>query len=327
MICHKDMRHYKGDPKAGCVKLLTLVGVDSNEWTVGKTKVFLRSPESLFGMDDMRERAYNHYAGKIQRVWRRRTGDGRKRWREQVLFWDELITRFDGVWDDPYYGLYTEWPEYPTHLVPTVDWSYKIWRNWWAWMKIMSLTAAEEEVVREKLSSYNIFHGHKSWTCTRRYEHKYLGNAGHNEFAAVYSAGESLMLSTLGESRIEFSCLANKVNTHSSFDKRGLLVTDKNIYRLDPKKFTARKNPLPLSAITRISLSTVDDTFVVLHMRAPDRDLVIDVGIANENLLAEFVTVIYRLVTKATGTAPTVDFASSIRFNNRYVYCSVMLMC
>lgn len=47
------------------------VDMDSKEWQLGTTKVFIKSPESLFLLEEQRDRRYHEYAVKIQRAWRR----------------------------------------------------------------------------------------------------------------------------------------------------------------------------------------------------------------------------------------------------------------
>lgn len=45
--------------------------MDSKEWQLGNTKVFIKSPESLFLLEEQRDRRYHGYAVLIQRAYRR----------------------------------------------------------------------------------------------------------------------------------------------------------------------------------------------------------------------------------------------------------------
>lgn len=38
---------WKGDPKAGIKHLMTTVNMDADQWQLGKTKVFIKNPESV----------------------------------------------------------------------------------------------------------------------------------------------------------------------------------------------------------------------------------------------------------------------------------------
>jgi myosin-1 len=47
------------------------VNMEPAEWQLGKTKVFIKSPESLFLLEEMRDRKYNEYALVLQRAFRK----------------------------------------------------------------------------------------------------------------------------------------------------------------------------------------------------------------------------------------------------------------
>lgn len=44
--------------------------MDAKEWQLGNSKVFIKSPESLFLLEEFRDRKFFSYAVKIQRSWR-----------------------------------------------------------------------------------------------------------------------------------------------------------------------------------------------------------------------------------------------------------------
>lgn len=61
---------WKGGAKDGCKVLLEDIGVETKEWQLGVTKVFLRQPETLFGLEEMKERKYHDSAALIARTYR-----------------------------------------------------------------------------------------------------------------------------------------------------------------------------------------------------------------------------------------------------------------
>ncbi|GCB69136.1 unconventional myosin-Ie isoform X1 [Scyliorhinus torazame] len=62
---------WRGDVKQGVVHLLRAVNMDQDQHQLGKTKVFIKAPESLFLLEEMRERKYDGYARAIQKAWRK----------------------------------------------------------------------------------------------------------------------------------------------------------------------------------------------------------------------------------------------------------------
>ncbi|XP_030015149.1 myosin IEb [Sphaeramia orbicularis] len=62
---------WRGEQRQGVMHLLNSVHMDQDQFQLGKTKVFIKAPESLFLLEEMRERKYNGYARVIQKAWRK----------------------------------------------------------------------------------------------------------------------------------------------------------------------------------------------------------------------------------------------------------------
>ncbi|XP_040899485.1 myosin IEb [Toxotes jaculatrix] len=62
---------WRGEERQGVLHLLSSVNMDQDQFQLGKTKVFIKAPESLFLLEEMRERKYNGYARVIQKAWRK----------------------------------------------------------------------------------------------------------------------------------------------------------------------------------------------------------------------------------------------------------------
>ncbi|XP_043935265.1 unconventional myosin-Ie-like [Protopterus annectens] len=64
---------WRGDEKQGVLHLLRSVNMDADQFQLGKSKVFIKAPESLFLLEEMRERRYDGYARVIQKAWGKHT--------------------------------------------------------------------------------------------------------------------------------------------------------------------------------------------------------------------------------------------------------------
>lgn len=62
---------WRGDTKQGIMHLLNSVQMDPKEYQLGRAKVFIKNPESLFLLEEVRERRFDTYARKIQTTYRR----------------------------------------------------------------------------------------------------------------------------------------------------------------------------------------------------------------------------------------------------------------
>ncbi|XP_034536751.1 unconventional myosin-Ie isoform X2 [Notolabrus celidotus] len=62
---------WRGDEKQGVVHLLRSVNMDQDQFQLGRTKIFVKAPESLFLLEETRERKFDGYARTIQKAWRK----------------------------------------------------------------------------------------------------------------------------------------------------------------------------------------------------------------------------------------------------------------
>ncbi|KAJ3205417.1 Unconventional myosin-Ie [Entophlyctis luteolus] len=62
---------WHGNALDGIKIIMKSVDMDPKEWQIGKSKVFIKSPESLFLLEEQRDRKFHGYAKVIQRAYRR----------------------------------------------------------------------------------------------------------------------------------------------------------------------------------------------------------------------------------------------------------------
>ncbi|XP_041642420.1 unconventional myosin-Ie isoform X2 [Cheilinus undulatus] len=62
---------WRGDEKQGVVHLLRSVNMDQDQFQLGRSKIFIKAPESLFLLEETRERKFDGYARTIQKAWRK----------------------------------------------------------------------------------------------------------------------------------------------------------------------------------------------------------------------------------------------------------------
>jgi len=71
---------WNGNPKDGVKHILEAVEMDKDQWQFGLTKVFIKTPESLFILEELRDRKYHGYAKLIQTCYRK--------WKSRKYFLD-----------------------------------------------------------------------------------------------------------------------------------------------------------------------------------------------------------------------------------------------
>ncbi|XP_019878612.1 unconventional myosin IC isoform X2 [Aethina tumida] len=62
--------HYRGDPKDGVQVLVCALGYEKDEYQMGKTKIFIRHPKTLFNTEDAFQEKKNDLAAIIQASWK-----------------------------------------------------------------------------------------------------------------------------------------------------------------------------------------------------------------------------------------------------------------
>ncbi|KAM3872916.1 myosin IEb [Diretmus argenteus] len=71
ILTRETWPRWGGEERQGVLHLLSSVHMDQDQFQLGKTKIFIKAPESLFLLEEMRERKYNGYARVIQKAWRK----------------------------------------------------------------------------------------------------------------------------------------------------------------------------------------------------------------------------------------------------------------
>lgn len=328
MICKETWPRWKGDARSGTQKILNVHNINPEEYRMGKTKVFIRNPTTLFYFEDQRAERMPHIVTMMQAAWRgylcRAKWTQRKAAIRIQLFYRKykfrsyfqaLFRIFGNVKNDPLWGKHLEWPPEPYVLRNGIKLLHKVHANWRAKMMITSLSAQEQAFMRQKVLALTIFKGNKPWNVSRRFDADYL-ELDSNPHKERYIDAMQNLFATYGDTQIMFADYANKINKIGKCQKRGIVVTEKNIYKHDPKNYKVKKFGIPLLSVSAISLSTKKDTFVVLHVNPPDRDLVLDMGINGVERYSEFVTVLVQEYKKLTGNNLSVKFATRINYNN-----------
>lgn len=62
---------WRGQEQQGVLHLLRSVNMDTDQYQMGRTKIFVKNPESLFLLEEMRERKFDTFARIIQKAWRK----------------------------------------------------------------------------------------------------------------------------------------------------------------------------------------------------------------------------------------------------------------
>ncbi|KAF1373580.1 hypothetical protein PFLUV_G00240380 [Perca fluviatilis] len=284
-------------------RLMQGCGFD-HDTAYGKTKVFIRTPRTLFSLEEQRVEMVQRIVLFLQKVWRGTIARMRYRRMRAALvilrayrrykvksYIREVNRRFKNVRSMKDYGRHVKWPTPPKVLRKFEEALRSIYNRWWAWTLIKGLSPEEALQVRAKVASLEALKGQRAdLGLQRAWEGNYL-----KRDSADTAASFTLVSSELQRKdkfmRVLFSCNVRKINRFHKAEDRAVLITDRHLYKMDPLKQYKPMKSIPLYNVTGVSVSPGKDQLVVFHTK-DSRDLVVCLqGMvpANESRIGELV--------------------------------------
>lgn len=321
---------WTGNDKDGAQKIFDAMKIDQSLYQMGKTKVFVKDAGTLFAIEQRRQERLPMVVTKIQAVWR---GYAARKWVER--FKDQLFQRLNAniianafirhklrkfladcqaKWDsikDDNLGKNMTFPNAPAYLNPVKQLLEKLHCGYWSLRKVSSLSPENQEKMRQKVLAANIFSGKKPWNWKRDFIADYC-NAEDNPQKTEYRQAVQHLFSEGGDKAILFSDCTAKINKRGKAQLRAVILTDKNIYKYEPKKYKMKKDATPVSAVASVHCSSKSDSYVVIKMEAPHRDMVLDFGLSGVEMVSEFVSVLVPTI-QVTRNPPDIHSSAQIR--------------
>jgi len=328
MLCKETWPSWNGDLVSGIKKILATHKIQADQFRLGKTKIFIRDPKTLFYFEEKREVALPRIAIIIQTAIRGYMARNRFAEKKAAIYilwfyrkskfgrwFTSVLSVFKSVASDPQLGKNYKWPVPPKVLLMGQANLQKIHARWRAHKMIKGLSEDMLSLMRQKVIVLEIFGRSKPWDVKRKFEGDYLEKDS-NPLKEKYVSSMQQLFQKYGDTQINFADYINKVNRKCKLDKRAIVVTEKNIYKNDPKNYKVKKYGYPIVECKSISVSTQKDTYVVVHATEPKRDIIIDLGVEGPEKVSEFVCVIVDEYKRLTGQKLKVTFSDRITYNN-----------
>eukprot|EP01101_Sappina_pedata_P000405 TRINITY_DN1044_c0_g1_i1.p1 TRINITY_DN1044_c0_g1~~TRINITY_DN1044_c0_g1_i1.p1 ORF type:complete len:1010 (-),score=418.88 TRINITY_DN1044_c0_g1_i1:23-2779(-) len=332
MICKKTWPTWRSDQKSATKEILASIGIEegSGEVAFGKTKVFIKNPTTLFVLEERRAAELPRIVIIVQKLWRgyRARNNWLKRKAATTIqlayrrhksekYMASVIDTFKNVRSDPKFGKGIAWPPAPPVIKEGAKNLHNVWRNWRA-NKLIKGLGNDAEHRRQKVVAYNIFNTKKPWQLDRKFDADYL-ELESNPLRAKYIEKTKYLFQTYGDSEILFADYVKKVNRYGKAQKFCIVVTDRNIYKQNPKNYNIVKFGTPIANLSSISVSPYADATVVLHCKdyTECRDIVLLLNLnKGEEKFSELVAVIQSVYKKLTDTMIPINFTDQIAFDN-----------
>lgn len=255
----------------------------------GKSKIFIRSPQTLFALEEARDKKIPGIIVFLQKLTRGALGRKRvkqmravylimlryKRYkmRTYVLSVQE---RFKNVKRMKDFGKSVQWPAPPAALQGLVDLLKKVHSRWRADMILRKIPVEERPQWRLKVTAGDLLiRRRQDWGMRRKWAGNYLAETRENSSTADFVSQVSSLKAKDGFSKVLFSSVVKKVNKHNQTAERAVVFTDKYIYKLNmAKHFKPMQQGIPFADITGVSVTSEVDQLIAVHL-SRGNDLVV----------------------------------------------------
>ncbi|KAJ7398343.1 Unconventional myosin-Ig [Pitangus sulphuratus] len=255
----------------------------------GKTKLFIRTPRTLFTLEELHAKMLVRIVLFLQKVWRgtlarlryRRTKAAltilRHYRRYKVKFYiREVARRFHNVRLLRDRGRHVQWPTPPKVLRRFEEALQAIYHRWRAGELIRSVPPEVLPQLRAKVAAMEVLKGHRADIGLQRaWQGNYIALKSDNP----QSSGSFVPVANELKRKdkymnVLFSCHVRKVNRFNKVEDRAIFITDRHLYKMDPMRQYKVMKTIPLYNLVGLSVSNGKDQLVVFHTK-DNKDLIV----------------------------------------------------
>ncbi|CAB3403677.1 unnamed protein product [Caenorhabditis bovis] len=314
--------------KDSCRQILEHVGL-ADDCVQGKTKIFIRSPQTVFRLEELRTEKLPEVVVLLQKMVRGvqareqyrkmlavRTIIGAYRRYKLKSYILLLIRIFQNVKRSSDLGKSLRWPAPPLVLEQFVAKLKIMHARWRAATILARIPALLKASLPQKIAAAEVFNGKKdNWGYNRFWKGDYLAMADELDppgtTVSLYHDGIQALRQSHPFGKVLFSTYIQKFNKFNKSSLRVLVLTDRFVAKLDTKKFKLLKEPIPLQSISCISVSADSNGLFVIHVG--ENDLLACVrNVKEEERVGEFVGTILAHYEKLGTRKPPVIVRSNI---------------
>ncbi|CAH1188714.1 unnamed protein product [Phyllotreta striolata] len=303
MVSGSTWPKWRGSPVEGASLILRSLPIPSAEFTFGRTKLFVRSPRTVFELEDFRRARLHDLAMLVQRIWRgyRERKRYRKMKRSQIIIasawrsWKareefrilkhrkevewatRIIQRHYIQWkrrqfllnllrilpDDADSPICKEWPLTSQRLVECSSLLNKIHHRWRCHKFRSKFDQTARNRMREKVTASFIFKDRKC-SYPRSVSHPFVGDYVRLRQNVQWKK----MCLENNDQYVVFADIINKITRSSGkFVPILLVISTRSMLVLDQRTLQI-KYRVPATEIYRMSLSPFLDDVAVVHVKA-----------------------------------------------------------
>ncbi|XP_011312006.1 myosin-IA [Fopius arisanus] len=279
MISQYTWPNYRGGSDEDGVRTLLEEKGFAHDVKYGRTKVFIRSPKTLFALEKARSDLIPGIVVLLQKQWRgyicRREYRKMKaaivmmehyRRMKRRRYICELERIFRDAKSMPKYGKNLQWPHENFAVRHVVNALRMMFARWYAWMILRKIPREEWPQLRLKMAAGAVLRPKRQhWGQERRWEGNYLSRPDENNHYDIFNSSINNLKNSDHFKTVLFSAFIRKTNKFDKQADRVLVITEHAIYKMESSKFKTMKKGIPITEITGISVSPGRDQLVTIH--------------------------------------------------------------
>jgi len=308
VICPDIWPTYQGgsDQDAAVLILKTVQGLGSDGFKTGRTKIFIKAPQTISTLEEERERHFPRMATIIQthvrafmarrRVQRMKGAlkiQRRFRLFKSRRYMREVIAAFEGVANRSDLGKSQVWPTPTSVLEHFSAYLQRVFRFWRSRTLLNRLSSEEQAKVHRLVLSSEIFGKDKPW--------RLIKNAATANYLSAEPGFDKVdkLCKSGGDSEVLFADTIQKVSRGYKSHKRHAILTNKRLMLVNEKFNLCKNKVFSISDIEGLTMSQHADGNIALRIGSGEtHDLILDFAYANENHLADFVVALAMAIHK-----------------------------
>lgn len=313
-----------GSDKEGVRTLMEEKGF-ADDVMYGHSKIFVRSPRTLFALEKARSELIPGIVILLQKQWRGYLCRQRykkmkaalvimKHYRlyKQRSYIQQLERTFKNANSLRDYGKSLPWPAENFAVRPVVPALKKIFARWRAWMVLKVIPREDWPQLRLKMSAASALRSQRNqWGQERRWEGNYLAKQDENPHSNIFNASINNLRNTDQFKTVLFSAFIRKTNRFNKPADRVFVVTENDLYKLESSKFKSMRKGIPIVDITGLSVTPHTDQLIAIHT-SHGNDFIFSIT-AKEDRLGELVGILRNRFYQLRGTDIPVTVAKSFK--------------
>ncbi|KAK0174543.1 hypothetical protein PV327_010303 [Microctonus hyperodae] len=304
MISKYTWPNFRGGSDQDGVRTLIEEKGFAHDVKYGHTKIFIRSPQTLFALEAARSDLIPGIVVLLQKQWRgylcRRQYKKMKAVMiifkyyyqyKQRSYICELEKTLKNAKTMKNYGKTLPWPNDNFAIKPVLSSLKNMYARWRAWMILKAIPREDWPQLRLKMAAGAVLRSKRQdWGQEKRWEGNYLSKPDENTNYIIFNTSINNLKNIDHFKTILFSAFIHKTNKSNKQSERVIVITEYKIYKLDNVKFKSMKKGIPITEITGLSVSPGKDQLIVIHSNRGN-DFIFAIN-AKENRVGEIVGVL-----------------------------------